>query len=184
MLRLPAALAAVAVGACLAPAAALGAPAEPAPVDGARAEKVAAAVPKVAEIKREDPDATFSAKRKPGGRWEVSMWSSGPKSRQVALVIVDARSAKVVEAWTGFQVAWSMARGYPGAFGRSVNSPWVWVSLSILFFLPFFDWRRPLRWLHLDLLLLLGFGVALAFFNDANLGISVPICGFLLAALL
>ena len=184
MLRLPAALACLAVAGCLAPAAAVAGTGGQRPVDGARAERIAAAVPKVAAIKREDPDATFSSRRKAGGRWEVSMWSSGPKSRQVALVIVDAPTGKVVEAWTGFQVAWSMARGYPGAFGRSVNSPWVWVSLSILFFLPFFDWRKPLRWLHLDLLLLLGFGVALAFFSDANLGISVPICGFLLAALL
>ena len=31
--------------------------------------------------------------------------------------------------WTGFQVAWTMARGYPGAFGRKVNSPWVWLPL-------------------------------------------------------
>ena len=43
------------------------------------------------------------------------------------------RPARVTEAWTGFQVAWTMARGYPGAFGRSVNSPWIWVTLCVLF---------------------------------------------------
>ena len=81
----------------------------------------------------------------------------------------------MTEAWTGPQVAWGMARGYPGAFGRSVNSPWIWVTLCVLFVVPFVDVRRPLRLLHLDLLMLTGFSVSLAFFNDANLGLSVPL---------
>ena len=77
-----------------------------------------------------------------------------------------------------------MARGYPGAFGRKVNSPWVWIPLSILFVAPFVDPRRPLRLLHLDLLVLVGFGVSVAFFNDANLDVSVPLVAPLLAYLL
>ena len=52
------------------------------------------------------------------------------------------------------KVAWTMARGYPGAFGRKVNSPWVWIPLTILFVAPFVDARRPLRCCHLDLLVL------------------------------
>jgi hypothetical protein len=44
--------------------------------------------------------------------------------------------------------------------------------------------RRPLRILHLDLLVLVGFGVSVAFFNDANLDASVPIVAPLLAYLL
>ena len=32
------------------------------------------------------------------------------------MIIADA-SGRVLEQWTGFQVAWTMARGYPGAFG-------------------------------------------------------------------
>ena len=183
MLRLAAA-AACALALLAVPASAGAASAPQRPVSGPQAERLAAAVPRLAEEKRANRGSYFSAVRKPGQRWEVSLWTRGAEPRQVGLAIVDARTGKVVEAWTGFQVAWSMARGYPGAFGRSVNSPWVWVTLSLLFFLPFFDWRKPFRWLHFDLLLLLGFGVALAFFNDANLGISVPICGLLLAALL
>ena len=65
--------------------------------------------------------------------------------------------APALEVWTGYQVAWPMARGYPGAFGRKVNAPYVWIPLCVLFLLPFFDWRRPFRLLHLDLLVLLGF---------------------------
>ena len=44
--------------------------------------------------------------------------------------------ARVTEAWTGFQVAWSMARGYPGAFGRQVNALYVWLPMCVLFLVP------------------------------------------------
>ena len=37
-------------------------------------------------------------------------------------VYVDDATGQVTQAWTGFQVAWTMARGYPGAFGRRVNA--------------------------------------------------------------
>ena len=37
-------------------------------------------------------------------------------------VYVDDHTGAVTQVWTGFQVAWTMARGYPGAFGRRVNA--------------------------------------------------------------
>ena len=40
------------------------------------------------------------------------------RTKEIAQVLVDDRSGRVLEAWTGYQVAWTMARGYPGAFGR------------------------------------------------------------------
>jgi hypothetical protein len=47
--------------------------------------------------------------------------------------------------------------------------------MCALFLLPFIPWRRrPTLW-HLDLLVLLGFSVSLAFFNHADLGMSVPL---------
>jgi len=54
-----------------------------------------------------------------------------------------------------------MARGYPGAFGRKVNSPWVWIPLCALFLAPFARLRRPLSVRNLDLLVLLAFSVSL-----------------------
>jgi hypothetical protein len=83
----------------------------------------------------------------------------------------------VTQAWTGFQVAWSMARGYSGAFGRNVNALYVWIPLCVLFVAPFLPWRRPRRLtlLHLDLLMLLGFSISLALFNHADIGLSVPL---------
>ncbi len=118
------------------------------------------------------------------GRWQVSLWSAGKKPKELAQLYVDDQTGAVTEAWTGFQVAWTMARGYAGAFGRKVNAPWVWISLTLLFVAPFFDFRRPLRMLNLDVLVLAAFGVSVAFFNDAQVGISVPIVYPLLAYLL
>src|SRR4051794_33346673 len=118
------------------------------------------------------------------GRWQVSLWSAGKKPKELAQLYVDDQTGAVTEAWTGFQVAWTMARGYAGAFGRKVNAPWVWIPLTLLFVAPFFDVRQPLRMLNLDLLVLAAFGVSVAFFNDAQIGISVPIVYPLLAYLL
>ena len=68
-----------------------------------------------------------------------------------------------------------MARGYEGAFGRKLNAPYVWIPLCLLFLLPFVDPRRPFRLLHLDLLVLLAFGVSHVFFNRGEIGTSVPL---------
>src|SRR3954465_14807719 len=118
------------------------------------------------------------------GRWQVSLWSAAKKPKELAQLYVDDQTGAVTEAWTGFQVAWTMARGYDGAFGRKVNAPWVGIPLTLAFVVPFFDWRRPLRMLNLDLLALAAFGASVAFFNDAQIGISVPLVYPLLAYLL
>ena len=68
-----------------------------------------------------------------------------------------------------------MARGYEGAFGRKLNAPYVWIPLCLLFLAPFVDPRRPFRILHLDLLVLLGFGVSHVFFNRGEIDTSVPL---------
>jgi Glycosyltransferase family 87 len=106
------------------------------------------------------------------GRWQVS-WFRGDD--EVVQVQVDDRGGAVLEQWTGDQVAWTMARGYDGAFGRKLNAPYVWLPLCLLFLLPFVDPRRPLRLLHLDLLVLLGFGVSHVFFNNGDIGVSAPL---------
>jgi len=68
-----------------------------------------------------------------------------------------------------------MARGYPGAFGRHVNALYIWLPMCALFLLAFFDFRRPLKLLHLDLLVLLSLSVSLAFFNHGRIDQSVPL---------
>ena len=109
---------------------------------------------------------------KEDGNWEVAYFSHGD---EVALVLVDVHSGEVKESWTGYQVAWKMARGYSGSFGHKLNAPYVFLPLCALFLLGLLDWRRPWRVANLDLLVLLGFGVSHFFFNRAEIGVSVPL---------
>jgi hypothetical protein len=106
------------------------------------------------------------------GNWEVGYFANG---KEVALVIVDPTSGLVRESWTGYQVAWKMARGYSGAFGHKLNAPYVFLPLCAIFLLGLVDWRRLRRIANLDLLFLLGFGVSNFFFNRAEIGLSVPL---------
>jgi len=106
------------------------------------------------------------------GAWEVGFFAAG---EQVAVVVVDPEMGIVRESWTGYQVAWKMARGYPGAFGHKLNAPYVFLPLCALFLIGLVDWRRPWRIANLDLLVLLGFGVSNFFFNRAEIGVSVPL---------
>jgi len=106
------------------------------------------------------------------GRWEVAYFAGG---EQVGVAIVDPASGEVRESWTGYQVAWKMARGYEGAFGHKLNAPYVFLPLCAIFLIGLLDWRRPWRVASLDLLVLLGFGVSHWFFNRAEIGVSVPL---------
>lgn len=146
----------------------------------------ARAVPKVRAVRAANARAYERAYLVRGGRWRYSLYNPparGETTRhEIAQVLVRDRDARVLEAWTGVQVEWQMARGYPGAFGHAVNNPWVWVGLCVLFALPFA--RLPLRLAHLDLAVLLAFSVSYAFFQDANFGVSVPSAYPLLAYLL
>jgi Glycosyltransferase family 87 len=133
--------------------------------------RIALRAEKVRAERRSGPlDPT--AYTKGAGRWQVSFFRDGD---EVVQVLVDDRSGAVLEQWTGHQVAWTMARGYEGAFGRKLNAPYVWIPLCVLFLAPFVDLRRPLRLLHLDLLVLLGFGVSHVFFNRGEIGVSAPL---------
>jgi hypothetical protein len=127
---------------------------------------------KVREERRHHPGLAPTAYTKGIGRWQVSWFRHRD---EVVQVQIDDRSGAILEQWTGSQIAWTMARGYPGAFGRKLNAPYVWLPLCVLFLAPFVDPRRPFRLLHLDLLVLLGFGVSHVFFNRGEISTSVPL---------
>jgi hypothetical protein len=135
---------------------------------------IAQALPKMKAVRRAHPGSFADAYLKLPFHWQVSFFSRGGK-KEIGQVIIDDASGRVLEQWTGFQVAWTMARGYPGAFGRHVNALYVWLPLCALFLLPFINPRRPLSLLHLDLLVLLSFSVSLAFFNHGNIYASTPL---------
>jgi hypothetical protein len=141
----------------------------------ARVEQIAAADPRIRAELHRHPRALPYEYTKGAGTWQVSWFSAGRHQVELAQVYVSDATATVTQAWTGFQVAWTMARGYPGAFGHRVNAWYVWVPLCLLFVAPFFPWRRRPSLLHLDLLVLLGFSISLALFNHAEIGLSVPL---------
>jgi hypothetical protein len=141
----------------------------------ARVQRIAAANPTIrAELRRHHRARPYDY-TKGAGSWQVSWFSTGRHQVELAQVYVNDATGRVTEAWTGFQVAWSMARGYSGAFGRRVNAWYVWIPLCVLFVAPFFPWRRRPSLLHLDLMALLGFSISLALFNHAQIGLSVPL---------
>ncbi|MGZ5342204.1 MAG: hypothetical protein ACXWW8_04775 [Solirubrobacterales bacterium] len=163
------------------PARAQGALSVIAPVTQKRAEQLAARDPNVARTRRAHPDLAPVSERT-GTDWQVGFVSAGDELVQV---IVDGRTGSVKETWSGEQVAWRMARGYPGAFGRKLNAPYVWLPLCAIFVLGLLDWRRPFRLAHLDLLVIVaGLGVSHFFFNRGEIGLSVPLAYPALAYLL
>jgi hypothetical protein len=152
-----------------------------------RAGAIADRLEDVRRERRRYPGSTREVFLKGADRWQVSYFAKVPPGaprKEVAQVLIADATGAVLEAWTDYKVAWTMARGYPGAFGRVVNAPWVWIPLSVLFVAPFVTPRRPRRLLHLDLLVLSAFSVSLAFFNAAEVDTSVPLVYPLLAYLL
>jgi len=142
-----------------------------APVDKARAIRIARTDPKVADESRAYGPLTASAQAKPG-TWQVDFYANGVDRVQV---VVDDVTGQIRESWTGYQIAWQMARGYSGQFGHKLNAPYVWIPLAAIFFLGLFDFRRRRRIAHLDLLVLLSFGISEIYFNAGNIGVSVPL---------
>jgi hypothetical protein len=139
-------------------------------VNAAEAVRVADRDHKVIELRAQG--RLTSSASKVEGSWEVAYFAGG---EQVAVVLVDPETGVVRESWTGYQVAWKMARGYEGAFGHKLNAPYVFLPLCALFLIGLVDWRRPWRVATLDLMVLLGFGVSHYFFNRGEIGFSAPL---------
>jgi hypothetical protein len=116
-------------------------------------------------------EASFDAK---SGLWTVKVWAPG-EAGQVVLARVEDSSVRVTEAWTGPQVAWKMARGYDGAFGRRINDRRIWLSFCAIFLLGLANWRKPLSLRNLDLLALLSFSISLWFFNRGEIFRAMPL---------
>ena len=143
----------------------------PAKITAAEAEKVANLDPNAVKERAENHGVTSSASMV-DGNWEVAYFADG---KEVALVIVDPTTGLVRESWTGYQVAWKMARGYPGAFGHKLDAPYVFLPLCALFLVGLADWRRRWRIANLELAVLLSFGISHFFFNRTEIGVSVPL---------
>ena len=143
----------------------------PPPVTEREALAAAGADPKVIAARDAHPDLKPTAALVDGD-WQVDYFTG---DNDVVQVKVDDVTGAVLESWTGYQVAWKMARGYPGAFGHKLNAPYVWLPLCAIFLIGLVDWRRLWRVANLDLLVLLSFGASQFFFNRGNIGLSVPL---------
>lgn len=146
-------------------------------LDEERATALALEHPKVRDWVARFPEddlvtrARFEPER---SQWEVKVWASD-EAGQIALATVRDASGEVLEAWTGPQVTWTMARGREGAFGRKLNDPEIWFGFCALFLVGLLDFRR-LRNIHnLDLLVLVSFSASLWFFNRGEIFTSVPL---------
>jgi hypothetical protein len=121
-------------------------------------------------------------------RFDVMFLTPGSQSQYGSEIRVDVLvsglTGEVLRTWTGPQAATPLARGEEPSIGRSLNRPYVWLPLAAIFLLTFFDRRRPLRLLHLDLLVLLGFGLSQLYFNQGRLDVSIPLVYPLLGYLL
>ena len=75
-----------------------------------------------------------------------------------------------------------------GDFGAEIREPYLWIPLAIVFAAGLFDFRRPWRIAHLDLAVLLSFGIAMGFWHDFQAGVAVPLAypplAYLLARML
>lgn len=112
-------------------------------------------------------------------RWKVS-FIGGPTTTEVveAEVYVGDAEGNVAEIRVGPQVAWMMARGSEGAFGRAVNRWRIWIPLCVVFLLVLLPVTRPRSmwsWRTLDLLTLLSFTASWAWFNQGEIATSVPL---------
>jgi len=92
-----------------------------------------------------------------------------------AQAFISDATGQITETRVGPQVAWQMARGYPGAFGRAINRWRIWIPLCVVFFVPLLRLRRLISWRTLDLLALLAFTISLIWFNRGEIFTSVPL---------
>lgn len=114
------------------------------------------------------------------GVWTVFFISKrdGVNEYTESQALIANATGNVNEVRTGPQVAWMMARGYDGAFGRAITRPAIWIPLCIIFLAALLPLHRPrqlLAWRTVDLLVLLSFVVSLEWFNRGEIFTSVPL---------
>ena len=134
--------------------------------------------PKVADWVKRYPAKTLSkeaTRDDTTGVWSVNVWSSLPDAGQIVEAKVEDSTGRVTEAWTGPQVAWKMARGYRGAFGRAINDAWIWLLFCAVFMLGLADFRRLVSVRNLDLAVLLSFSFSLYYFNHGRVFTAMPL---------
>ena len=170
MLRVRLALLAVAI--CL--TATVPAQADTKVLSAAQALQLAARQPVIQRLARTHP--RLAATVKVDEDHYVVRFGPSPQAAPLAEVDIDVLSGKIVRVFTGVKAAYPLARGHDSGFAtRKLDALWIWLPLTLIFVGAFFDWRRPLRLLHLDLAAIAALGISWAFFMTGNLDASVPL---------
>ena len=139
----------------------------------AAAIRAALADPKIADWVGRYRHHTERAERSSDAQlWTVHV--DAPVGGEIARAEVEL-SGRVRHAWTGPQVAWKMARGAKGAFGRKLNDWRVWTGFCLVFALALINWRRVLSLRTLDVAGMLSLSISLAYFNEGLVFWSVPL---------
>jgi len=149
-------------------------------VDAGQAIEIANRQPAIRKLIRSQPGVRALAaisplQLAPGFIYHWTIEYMGPRSDEIIGEVQIGPTGHVFETTTGVDVGWPLIHGYPGVLGHKLNAPYIWLPLCLLFLLPFFDPRRPLRILHLDLLVLLAFGASQFFFNLGKPAVSTPL---------
>jgi hypothetical protein len=148
--------------------------------DAIRAEQIANATSAVREARAKYGQLHASAYLSPlvlrqGHFWHWDIYYAERDGKPVVEVELHPTSGRVLQVTKSIDIGWPLLIGVGGVLGGKLNAPWIWLPLCVVFLLPFFDPRRPLRLLHLDLLMLLGFGISQFFFTRGQPDLSVPL---------
>ncbi len=107
-----------------------------------------------------------------GDDYWLVRFNRGPEQR--VEVQLNGRTGRVTGAWSGREIGWPpIAHGWHGPRSRMLHK--LMVLAGLLFLLPFLDFRRPFRLLHLDLLMILALGVSYVFAARGNVYASTPL---------
>jgi Glycosyltransferase family 87 len=148
-------------------------------LDAIQARQIAERTPAVQRARAKYPHlrpiSYLSPLQLPAGafwHWDI-IYSAGGKQR--VEVEIQPITGDVLQVTEPPDIGWPLLLGFPGVLGGKLNAPWIWIPLCLLFLIPFIDPRRPFRLLHLDLLVLLSFGVSQIFFTAGKPDLSVPL---------
>jgi hypothetical protein len=115
----------------------------------------------VTRVLHAHPDAVVLPYVYGGWRWEINVFVGQRVKAEVDI----SYTGRVMRVWTGLAAATDLARG---DLLPSFDTPWVWLTFGVLFVVPFVDPRRLRRLLHLDLVVLVSFGVSYALIDHGH----------------
>jgi hypothetical protein len=124
---------------------------------GRQAIAIAQRQPAFAEAQREHPRSLVDVQVYNYAFWQISLVEKD--SGRVPVVVDLTANGHLMDVNTGVAASSYIAR--PGV-DRTFREPWVWLGFGLAFLLPFVDLRRLKRMLHLDLAVMLSFGVSYA----------------------